>query len=132
MTTDHPSSPGLPPEDSSSSAIPPQQPIEISVRETKELIDSGASMILLDCREQNEYDQCRIEGSVLVPMHEIPDRIAELEDYRRQRIVVHCHLGGRSLRVTHWLREQGFETAQNMTGGIEAWSTEVDPQVPRY
>lgn len=89
-------------------------------------------MVLLDCREQHEYDHCQIESSVLIPMNQIPERIAELEDYRQQRIVVHCHLGGRSLKVAHWLREQGFETAQNMTGGIEAWSQEIDPQVPRY
>jgi rhodanese-related sulfurtransferase len=55
-----------------------------------------------------------------------------LEPYRHQRIVVQCHHGGRSLRVTHYLRGQGFDQAQNLSGGIDAWSVAIDPSVPRY
>jgi rhodanese-related sulfurtransferase len=55
-----------------------------------------------------------------------------LAAHRDRRIVVHCHHGGRSLRVANWLRGQGFEQAQSMAGGIDAWSTEIDPAVPRY
>jgi rhodanese-related sulfurtransferase len=65
-------------------------------------------------------------------MQTLPSSLAELEPYRNGRIVVHCHHGGRSARVTSWLRQQGFANVQNMTGGIDAWSLEVDPQVPRY
>ena len=86
----------------------------------------------LDCREPSEDDAAHIEGSQLIPMREFPGRLAELEALRNSRIVVHCHHGGRSLRVTQWLREQGFPNVQNMTGGIDAWSLQVDPSVPRY
>jgi rhodanese-related sulfurtransferase len=66
-----------------------------------------------------------------IPMREIPSRLSEL-GAKEGHIVVHCHHGGRSLRVTQFLRQQGFEQAQNMAGGIDAWSVEVDAAVPRY
>jgi rhodanese-related sulfurtransferase len=56
----------------------------------------------------------------------------ELESHRNRHIVVLCHVGGRSLRVTRWLRQQGFTQAQNLSGGIDQWSQEIDPSVPRY
>ena len=65
-------------------------------------------------------------------MNETPEKIDSLKPYQDKQIVVHCHLGGRSLQVTQYLRGQGFDKAQNMTGGIEAWSIEVDPEVARY
>ncbi|MCA9079107.1 MAG: rhodanese, partial [Planctomycetaceae bacterium] len=73
-----------------------------------------------------------IAGSTLIPMGELQERVGELQPYRDKQIVVHCHHGGRSLRVTHWLRSQGFDQTQNLTGGIDAWSQTVDPAVPRY
>lgn len=107
-------------------------PIEIDVQTVKAMQKRQADFLLLDCREQKEFDVARITGSRLVPMHDIPDRLSELEAFRDKPIVVHCHHGGRSLRVTQWLRQQGFMTAQNMAGGIDAWSMEIDPTVPRY
>ncbi|HQU46751.1 MAG TPA: rhodanese-like domain-containing protein, partial [Pirellulales bacterium] len=59
-------------------------------------------------------------------------RVSELEPHRGRAIVVHCHHGGRSLRVAQWLRQQGFAAAQSMSGGIDAWAAEIDPDVPRY
>jgi rhodanese-related sulfurtransferase len=91
-----------------------------------------ATPLLLDCRTPEEYSIAKIDGAVLIPMQEIAERLAELEPWRDKPIIVHCHHGVRSLRVTHWLREKGFPLAQSMTGGIEAWSLEVDPSVPRY
>lgn len=88
--------------------------------------------LLLDCREPDEHAIARIEEARLIPMREIPERLAELEPWRTRPIVVHCHHGVRSLRVVQWLRQQGFEKAQSMRGGIDAWSLEVDPTVPRY
>ena len=105
---------------------------EINVHETKALIDGGTSMVLIDCREPQEHSHCHIEGAVLIPMDDVPDRVSELEKFRKQRMVVYCHHGGRSLCVVNWLRNHGFETAQNMTGGIDIWSQEIDPEVPRY
>ena len=107
-------------------------PIEIDVATVSSMLDNQTPFLLLDCREQQEYDLVHIEGSTLIPMNEIPSRVAELADHKDGPIVVHCHHGGRSLQVTHWLREQGFHNTQNMTGGIDQWSLEVDPDVARY
>jgi adenylyltransferase/sulfurtransferase len=106
-------------------------PLEITVAETTALLADGGCF-LLDCREPNEYEVASIPGAVLIPMGELPDRVGELPLDRSRRIVVHCHLGGRSLRVAQWLRDQGFASAQSMAGGIEAWATEIDPMTPRY
>ena len=65
-------------------------------------------------------------------MREIPSRVGELGGKEAGRVVVHCHPGGRSLRVTQYLRQQGFTQVQNMAGGIDAWSQQVDSSVPRY
>ncbi len=107
-------------------------PIEIDVQSVKALLDAETLPLLLDCREQEEYDLVRIQGTRHIPMNEIPSRIAELGEFQSQQIVVHCHLGGRSLQVVQWLRSQGFDHAQNMTGGIDAWSIEIEPGLPRY
>ena len=109
-----------------------QLPIEIDVQSVKQLLDGQEDFLLLDCREQSERDFVHIEGSKHIPMGDTPARVSELEPYLQKQIVVHCHHGGRSLQVTHWLREQGFENAQNMTGGIDVWSVEIDPSRPRY
>lgn len=111
---------------------PDELPSEINVHETKALLDSDSAMMLIDCREPMEHSTAHIEGSVLIPMDEIPERVGELEEYRDKRIIVHCHHGGRSLQVVNWLRNHGFDKAQNLTGGIDLWSQEVDPEVPRY
>ena len=107
-------------------------PIEIDVQAVAALQNSGEPFLLLDCREQNEHDLVRISGSKLIPMSEITKRIDELEEFRDSRIVVHCHHGGRSLRVTNWLRGQGFSSAQNMSGGIHAWAEQIDSTLARY
>jgi rhodanese-related sulfurtransferase len=109
--------------------------IEITSAEaSKQLEDNEASRrpFVLDCRTAEEYALAKIEGSVLIPMQEIAERLSELEPWRDKPIIVHCHHGVRSLRVTHFLRDKGFSQAQSMKGGIDAWSVEVDPSVPRY
>ena len=106
-------------------------PVEVSVEETKKLCDAG-EVVLIDCREPNEYEVAAIEGSILMPMSDWAQQSEKLEDYKGKSIIVHCHHGGRSLRVTQWLRQNGFPDTRNMTGGIDAWSTEIDESVPRY
>ena len=106
-------------------------PIEIDVRTVKKMLDSGEKFTLLDCREASEVATARINGTTHIPMRDIPGRITELGP-KNCRIVVHCHHGGRSQRVTPFLRQQGFDQAQNMSGGIDAWSLQIDPNVPRY
>jgi len=107
-------------------------PIDIDVRTVKQMLDGGEKFTLLDCREPKEVATAKIAGSTHIPMREIPARLAELGPQKDQRIVVHCHHGGRSLRVTQFLRQQGFVQVQNMAGGIDAWALEIDSSVPRY
>jgi rhodanese-related sulfurtransferase len=107
-------------------------PLEIDVLGVKQMLDAGEKFVLLDCREADEVATAKIPGSLHIPMREIPARLAELESHRQGRLVVHCHHGGRSQRVTHYLRQQGFPQVQNMSGGIDDWSLKVDPAVPRY
>ena len=107
-------------------------PLHIDVRSVHELLESGEEILLLDCREADEHARCRIAGAKLLPMGELQSRIAELEPFRQRRIIVHCHRGGRSLKVTQWLRAQGFAQTQNMQGGIDAWALLVDTSLPRY
>ncbi|MEI6240072.1 MAG: rhodanese-like domain-containing protein [Planctomycetia bacterium] len=92
----------------------------------------SAALLLLDCRTPEEHATAKIAGAMLLPMQEIAERVAEIEAWRGKPIIVHCHHGMRSLRVAKWLREQGFPLAQSMQGGIDAWSTDVNPAVPRY
>jgi rhodanese-related sulfurtransferase len=103
---------------------------EISSTDTAALLNDGKAR-LIDVREPWEFATAKIDGSVLIPMGDVPAR-AHQELDPDERLVVVCHHGSRSLNVTVWLRNQGFENAQSLRGGIEAWSTEVDPTVPRY
>ncbi len=108
-------------------------PFDIGVHAVKDLLAAGdAGFLLLDCREPSENATAQIAGAKLIPMKTISERLSDLEPFRGGRIVVHCHHGGRSARVATWLRQQGFANVQNMTGGIDAWSLEIDPAVPRY
>jgi rhodanese-related sulfurtransferase len=103
---------------------------EISPTDAAALLKDGKTR-LIDVREPWEFATAKIEGSVLIPMGDVPAR-AHQELDPDERLVVLCHHGARSLNVTVWLRNQGFENAQSLRGGIEAWATEVDPKVPRY
>ena len=113
-------------------AAPSNLPVNLDVLAVSKMLAAGEKFTLLDCREADEVGTAKIVGSVHIPMREIPARLAELDPDRHGRIVVHCHRGVRSLRVTHFLRQQGFSQVQNMAGGIEAWSLQVDSTVPRY
>ena len=106
-------------------------PIEVDVATTQSKLRSG-EVVLLDVREPVEYETARIEGSRLLPMSEIQDRIGELAELKDKPIIVHCHHGSRSMQVTQWMRGQGFAKVQNMAGGIQAWSEQIDPAVPVY
>ena len=107
-------------------------PLEIDCHTVHARRTAGEKLLLLDCREPDEYDTVHIAGAQLIPMSQLVDRLAELEPHRQQPIVVHCHHGGRSLRVANWLTQQGFTDVKSMAGGIDQWATEIDPALPRY
>lgn len=88
--------------------------------------------VLLDVREPAEVATAAIDGALHVPMGEVKARQQELLEHADDRVVVFCHHGGRSMQVTAFLREQGFDDVVSMAGGIEVWSLAVDPSVPRY
>jgi sulfur-carrier protein adenylyltransferase/sulfurtransferase len=102
----------------------------ISVRELKTKMDMKEALTLIDVREPYEYEIARIEGSRLIPLGELETHVSELP--RTGTIVLQCHSGGRSEHAVRILQEAGFENALNLVGGIDAWSVEVDPAVPRY
>jgi rhodanese-related sulfurtransferase len=112
--------------------MPDPLPLETDCGTVKARLDAGEKFLLLDCREPDEHQLVSIPGAVLLPMSELQQRVAELETHRGGMIVVHCHHGGRSLRVTNWLRSQGYEQAQSMAGGIDQWAVEIDPKLTRY
>ncbi|MFK8112830.1 MAG: rhodanese-like domain-containing protein [Rubripirellula sp.] len=107
-------------------------PIETDVATVAAMQKSGDDFLLLDVREADEYAVAKIDGSQLLPMSEIGERLAELDEHRDRLIVVHCHHGGRSMRVTQHLLDNGFKQVQNMAGGIDHWSLEIDSSVSRY
>lgn len=102
---------------------------EIQPEATKELQSKG-SIVLLDVREPWERETARIEPSLHIPMGDVPARIQEIDP--DDHIIVYCHHGVRSLNVTSWLRQRGFERTQSMAGGIDRWSRFIDPNVPLY
>ena len=94
-------------------------------------MDSGEDLRLIDVREPFEVRQAGIAGAEVIPMREVPNAAAALEDEEKP-IIVFCHHGMRSLQVVGWLREHGVENCFSMAGGIDRWSLEIDPKVPRY
>ena len=104
---------------------------EITPEEVKGKLEAGEPFTLLDVREPWECETALIAGSKVIPMGDIPSR-AHQELDPDNHVVVVCHHGVRSMNVTAWLRQQGFEKAQSMRGGIDAWSRRVDAKVPVY
>ena len=107
-------------------------PIEITCAQVKARLDAGDTFVFLDCREPDEHKTVSIATATLLPMSEIQNRVTELDAQREADVIIHCHHGGRSLRVANWLRQQGFAKAQSMSGGIDQWAIEIDPSLPRY
>ncbi|MGD0225341.1 MAG: molybdopterin-synthase adenylyltransferase MoeB [Terriglobia bacterium] len=103
---------------------------EITPAEVKEKMDAHEPFVLIDVREPHEYQICRIPGSKLIPLGEVPKRMNELDS--ADEIVVHCKSGMRSAKAVDLLMKSGFLKIHNLKGGILAWSDQVDPSVPKY
>jgi len=104
---------------------------EIATEELKSLRDKAGNVTVLDVREPWEVEVAKIADSKHIPMGDIPARFSQELD-PEDHIVVVCHYGVRSMNVTAWLRQQGFERVQSLRGGIDRWSREIDPGVPIY
>jgi len=104
--------------------------LEIAPAELKQTLDRGDKISLIDVREPWEYDIAHIADSKLIPMGSIPANLQSIDS--GEPVVCYCHHGMRSLDVTVWLRAQGVENVRSLAGGIDRWSLEIDPKVPRY
>ena len=102
---------------------------EITVQDLKKLLDTKASVMILDVRNSDEYAICNLGGHLL-PLSELPTRLHELNP--EQQIIIHCHAGGRSRRATEFLIKEGFKNVANLKGGITAWANEIDPTMAKY
>ena len=109
-----------------------QQPfLEISATELKNRLDAGDDVQIVDVREANEVAIAKIPNSIHIPLAQIVNRMNEIDQTRET--VVHCKMGGRSARAIALLKQAGFQgELTNLTGGIVAWSNDVDPSVPKY
>ena len=108
-------------------------PLEITPQEVHNRIQAGEKLALIDVREPIEHQLSRIDGAELIPMRSVPAELSRLDAQADEApLIVFCHHGVRSLTVVHWLREQGVEACTSMAGGIDRWSLEIDPAVPRY
>jgi adenylyltransferase/sulfurtransferase len=106
-------------------------PLELSVTEVKHLRDTApAATVIIDVREAYELEICRIEEARHIPMRQIPENLDTLA--RDRHLLILCHLGGRSRRVTEFLRAQGLPAVSNISGGIDAWAAQIEPGMRRY
>lgn len=94
------------------------------------MMAAGEPLVILDVRESWEIELSAIEGSIYIPLGLLPMRVGELPKDRP--LVVLCHHGFRSAQATAWLRNQGFDTAMNLSGGIDAWARRIDPSLKVY
>jgi adenylyltransferase/sulfurtransferase len=102
-----------------------------TVEELSQRLSNGERPFILDVREPNEFQICRIPGSVLIPLAQLPQRLAELPS-RETELIVHCKMGGRSAKAVTQLQERGYAQARNLEGGILAWIDRIDPSQPKY
>ncbi|MDJ0789611.1 MAG: ThiF family adenylyltransferase, partial [Myxococcota bacterium] len=105
---------------------------ELTADGLRALRDAGDEHLLIDVREQSEWETARIEGAQLIPLGEVESRVSELFEWKDKPIVVHCHHGSRSAAACRILLQAGFTDVTNVVGGIDAWSLTVDGSVPRY
>ena len=106
------------------------QALDITVTDLKARMDRGEKLTIVDVREPQEFQICRIPGTTLIPLGDVPARVNELDP--NQEIIVHCKMGGRSAKAADFLRSVGFKDVKNLKGGILDWSDKIDPSVPKY
>ena len=105
---------------------------QIRPAELKRMLDAGEPVLLLDVRQPEEHDYCRLPESLLIPLGELAGRVEDVQPPDGALVVVYCHHGVRSLSGAAILARAGIERVASLAGGIEAWSLHIDPTVPRY
>lgn len=106
--------------------------MEVTPRQVKRMLDAKEDFVLIDCRQQNEWDITHIEGAKLLPLQQLPARVGELSGLEEKPIVVHCRSGARSMQFANFLKQQGFENVKSMAGGILLWNKDINPGGPQY
>lgn len=106
--------------------------LQITPKELAEKLRSSAPPHLLDVRELEEHDLAALPNSTLIPLGQLGFRVDEIEDWKDEEVVVYCHHGIRSLNAIGQLKHFGFTKLRNLAGGIDLWTMEVDPTLPRY
>ena len=104
--------------------------LEITPADVKTRLDRGEKLVFIDVREPWEHQVCKIDGATLIPLGSLAASLEMLPDV--DEVICYCHHGMRSLDAAAWLRFQGIEKAKSLAGGIERWSLDVDPNIPRY
>ena len=115
-----------------SAGAPAKTVPEIGPHELRQRLEAGEELLLLDVREEFEVELARISGARVIPLGQVEAALGDLEPWRERPIVIHCHHGGRSRQACELLLSKGFSRVDNLAGGIDAWSLEIDPSVPRY
>ena len=109
----------------------PNELPELSVEELHARFEAGEPVVLLDVREEYEYDIIHLDG-ILIPLDSLENRLEELEKYKADELIVHCRTGNKSAEAVALLRKNGFSKARNLTGGLTAWAQKIDPSFPIY
>jgi len=106
--------------------------MEIGPEQLSEKLRRGDRVWLLDVRQEWEHQLAKLPGDLVIPLHELPARLEEVQPPEGAEIVCYCHHGVRSLSAAALLREAGYGNALSLRGGIDLWSRVIDPSVPRY
>jgi adenylyltransferase/sulfurtransferase len=105
---------------------------EVTPRDVKAMLDKGEKFAFIDCRLPNEHEITNIEGTQLLPLQQLPQRMGELRGRENEKVVVHCKSGARSLQFALALRQNGFKDVRSMAGGILLWNKDINPGGPQY
>ncbi len=106
--------------------------VEITPQELKTRLDKGGEFVLIDVREQDEFDICHLDNAVLVPLSQFQQQIEDLKSYTNKEVVCYCHHGTRSLQAALWMLKNGFNNVKSLKGGIDLWAREIEPEMERY
>ena len=105
---------------------------ELTPRQVKAMLDGGEKFRFIDCRQSNEVEITKIEGTELIPLQQLAARLGDLRGRESEKIVVHCRSGGRSMKFAQLLRQLGFRDVWSMAGGILLWNRDINPGGPQY